>query len=240
MGSSRVPGKTMLPIFENLALLECVVRRFRMTTKVNEVVVATTVERRDDVIANWCEMNSVALFRGSENDVLDRVASAASLHGADVVVQMGADSAYLDFDLIDQLVDVYARGEYDFVCNTLQLTYPLGIYGHIVRAEALFDINKRSDLTIFERTDVTRYIWEHPALYRLLNVRAPEAFTHPELRLTVDYPEDVEQARNVYRHFGGYRFTTAQVLQLYRSNPDVFAKTRGLTQHSAPHLKIAH
>lgn len=237
MGSSRLPGKTLSEVYGGMHLLDCVVHRFQMASKVNEVVVATTVEHGDDVIARWCEMNAVPLFRGSENDVLDRVASAALRYGADVVVQMGADSAYLDFELIDQLVGMYANGDYDFVCNTLELTYPLGIYGHIVRADTLFDVNKRQDLTIQERSDVTRFIWEHPEIYRLLNVSAPAPFRHPELRLTVDYPEDVEQAREVYRHFGGYRFTTAQVLELYRDNPGLFAKTRELAQHSAPHLK---
>ena len=237
MGSSRTPGKTMLSIFQNLTLLECVVRRFQMASRVNDVVVATTIEPKDDVIAHWCDTHGVTFFRGSENDVLDRVAGTALRYGADVVVQMGADSAYLDFELIDQLIDVYANGNYDFVCNTLELTYPLGIYGHIVRADVLHELNKRRDLTVTERTDVTRYVWEHPDRYRLLNVGAPAPLRHPELRLTVDYPEDVEQARAVYRHLGGYQFTTAQVLELYRGKPEIFAKTRGLAQHSAPHFK---
>lgn len=236
MGSSRLPGKTMAPVYNGMPLLECVVRRFRNCSALDDVVVATTVEPGDDAIAEWCEKNGVAFFRGSEDDVLDRVVCAAQKYEADAIVQMGADSAYLDYQLIDQLVGEYRNGDFDFVCNTLKLTYPLGIYGHVVRLEKLAALNLSDDLSEPDRTDVVRYIWEHPESYAILNIEAPEPLRHPELRLTIDYPEDMEQAKSVYAHFGGHLFTTAQVIELSRQKPELFEKTRNLVQQSAPHL----
>lgn len=237
MGSSRLPGKTMMPIHDGMPLLECVVRRFRACRNVDEVVVATTVEKGDDPIADWCTRNQIGVFRGSENDVLSRVAGAVKAFGADIVVQMGADSAYLDFELIDMLVDQYKIGSFDYVCNDLKLSYPLGIYGHVVRSEKLVELSRREDLSPQDRCDVVRYIWEHPEQYRILNIEATDNQRYPELRMTIDYPEDLEQARAVYAHFDDVLFTTDQVLGLYRRQPGLFEKTKKLVQQSAPFLK---
>lgn len=236
MGSSRLPGKTMTPIHGSMPLLECVVRRFRACRTLDDVVVATTVEAGDDVIAEWCGRAGVAVFRGSEDNVLDRVAGAARHHGAEAIVQMGADSAYLDFELIDQLVDLYRGGGYDYVCNDLTLTWPLGIYGHVVTVAALAGVAGRPDLSDADRSDVVRYIFERPDAFRLLNIEAPPDLHVPRLRLTIDYPEDLEQARAVYARLGGHLFTTPQIIALYRDDPALFAGTGALVQHSAPFL----
>ena len=238
MGSSRLPGKTMASVFNGMPLLECVVRRFRACLTLEDVVVATTVERGDDSIAEWCKGNGVPVFRGSEEDVLARIVSTAQRHGADAIVQMGADSAYLDYQLIDQLVEYYRSGSFDYVCNDLKLTYPLGIYGHVVRVEKLTELMQRQDLSDKDRSDVVRYIWEHPVTYAITNIEAPAELCCPELRLTIDYPEDMEQARNVYAHFGSHLFTTAQVIELTHQKPEMFEKTRNLVQQSAPFLTV--
>lgn len=237
MGSSRLPGKTLTRMFQEEVLLGLVVSRFRQCKQVEEVWVATTNSTKDDAIAIWCEKNGVYCCRGSEEDVLDRVANTALSAGADAIVQMGGDSAYLDFELIDSLVKIYKENNYDYVCNDLELTYPLGIYGHVVRVSALVELNTKHDLTDEDREDVVRYFWEHPAEYSLRSISAPSDLYCPELRLTIDYPEDMQQAINVYSHFGNTTFTTTDILKLYRGNPELFSGTKNLVQRSAPFLK---
>jgi len=239
MGSSRLPGKTMMELHDGEPLLACVVRRFRACRTLADVVVATSTEAGDDVIADWCQRNGVSHFRGSEENVLARVAGAAQAFKADAIVQMGADSAYLDFELIDQLVGLYQGGGYDYVCNDLTLTYPLGIYGHVVRVSALQGLLERNDLTEHDRSDVVRFIWEHPELYRRLTIEAPPELARPDLRLTIDYPEDMAQAKALYAHFGGPLFTTPQIIALSQKAPEMFAGTAALVQHSAPFLAKA-
>jgi spore coat polysaccharide biosynthesis protein SpsF len=237
MGSTRTPGKTLIEIFDGISLLGAVCKRFQLCRNIDDVYVATTVEPKDDAIALWCERNSVRYHRGSENNVLDRVVQTALTAGADAIVQMGADSAYLDFELIDYLVSLYRSGSFDYVCNDLELTYPLGIYGHVVRVATLASLNAKDDLTDNDREDVVRYIWEHPQTYGILNITAPPALAYPGLRLTVDYPEDVEQARDIYIKLGRFDFTTSDVVDLYRREPEVFEKTMKLVQKSAPFLR---
>jgi spore coat polysaccharide biosynthesis protein SpsF len=238
MGSSRLPGKTLTQLYDGMSLLECVVKRFKQCKKINDVVVATTTEVGDDLIAEWCEANNISVYRGSENNVLDRVSNTAKEYDANAIVQMGADSAYLDYELIDDMVGHYLNGSFDYVCNDLTLTYPLGIYTHVVSSNKLTEINNKLDLTQEDRDDVVRYIWEHPEQYKIANIEAPIEFQYPQLRLTVDYPEDLEQAKLLYKYFGGFLFTTAQIIDLYKDKPELFAKTMSLKQESAPFIKI--
>jgi spore coat polysaccharide biosynthesis protein SpsF len=197
MGSIRSPGKTLTKIHKDVTLLGVVCRRFLLCNNIDAIYVATTVEPQDDVIAEWCVRNQVSFYRGSENNVLDRVVKTALSANADAVVQMGADSAYLDFELIDQLVLLYKYGDYDFVCNDLELTYPLGIYGHVVNFAKLLELNRNGGLTEQDREDVVSFIVAHPEDYRILNITAPDSKAFPQLRLTVDYPEDIEQAQYI-------------------------------------------
>ncbi len=236
MGSSRLPGKTLKTVYNNITLLECVVSRFKMARSVNDVMVVTTTEKKDDPIVELCIAKNINYSRGSEEDVLDRVASALVAVHADVVVQMGADSPYLDYQLVDQLVGIYLQGNYDYVCNDMELTYPLGIYAHIVSAKKLIELNKRTDISKHDREDVVRYIFEHPEMYRIFNLKATEEFFQPTLRLTVDYPEDFRLAQTLYSHFKG-SFTTSDIIKLHSKEPGIFKEMKDLIQHSAPFLK---
>jgi spore coat polysaccharide biosynthesis protein SpsF len=237
MGSTRSPGKTLTEIYEGVSLLGLVCRRFRLCRNIDDVYVATTVESQDDPIAEWCTRNSVNYYRGSEYNVLDRVVKTSESARADAIVQMGADSAYLDYELIDRLVFLYRPGDYDFVCNDLELTYPLGIYGHVVSVSRLLEINGNNELTDQDREDVISFLLKHPENYRILNITAPDELAYRQLRLTVDYQEDIEQAQNVYSRLKRYDFKTSDIIELYHREPEIFAKTMNLIQNSAPFLR---
>jgi len=237
MGSSRLPEKTLKIVYKDFTLLQLVVDRFRLCKNIDYIVVATTTEPQDDKIALWCEENNVSCYRGSEDNVLDRVVGASMKSKADVIVQMGADSAYLDFELVDELISVYKQGDYDYVCNDIELTYPLGIYAHIVNVKKLIELNKKDSLSLEDREDVVRYIWEHPKEYNIVNIKATEDKNYPNIRLTVDYPEDFELAENIYNYFGRVDFTTKDIIKLYEKNQELFKDVSKLIQHSAPFIK---
>jgi spore coat polysaccharide biosynthesis protein SpsF len=236
MGSSRLPGKTLMPVFGDKTLLELVVERFMRCRKVDEIWVATTTEQADDVITQWCDDRNINCFRGSEEDVLDRVAQTAIQADAEGIVQMGADSVYLDYRLLDELVLYFRSGRYDYVCNDMVLTYPLGIYGHVVKTECLQTINAKSELEPADRENVVRYIWERPLEYSILNVTAPNEISFPGMRLTIDYHDDLTLARQVYRHFNHTAFYTKEIVDLCHSRPEIFQATMGLVQEQAPFL----
>ena len=102
MGSSRLPGKVLLPL-GTLPVLGHVVERCRRSAA-DEVVVATSVDPKDDVLEAWCRRREYPLLRGAEDDVLSRYVAAARLHRADIVVRVTADCPAQDPATMDRVV----------------------------------------------------------------------------------------------------------------------------------------
>jgi len=76
MGSTRLPGKVLKPILGQ-PMLWHIVQRVRWVPDLVEVVVATSNGPGDEPIRRFCREHGIALFAGSENDVLDRFYQAA-------------------------------------------------------------------------------------------------------------------------------------------------------------------
>lgn len=236
MASTRLPGKTMMKVV-NKPILELVVERLRMAKTVDEVVVATTVNPKDDVIVEFCKRKGISYHRGSEEDVLGRVIEAAKKFKGDIIIQSGADNPFYDPNLVDELVKIYKTGKYDYVANDMKLTYPLGVDAHVMSFETLKDVGKKATKPR-ERDDVPRYIWEHPKEYRIFNLEAPKELCRPELRLTLDYEEDLILTRKIYEALypKNPKFTTLDVIKFLDANPSLKEINAHCVQRVAPFL----
>src|ERR1017187_2162462 len=99
MGSNRLPGKSLAEI-ENRPMLWHVIQRVKRATLVDRVVVATSTNTDDDVIADMCRQNGITCYRGSEQDVLDRYYLAARGEKASQIVRITADCPLIDPEVI--------------------------------------------------------------------------------------------------------------------------------------------
>lgn len=238
MFSSRMPGKSLMDI-AGKPLLGRVIDRIRLCKKIGDIIVATSINPLDDAIEAFAMEEGVRCYRGSEEDVLLRVVEAAESAGADVTVQFCGDCPFIDWKLVDELIRVYLENEdADMVTNCLELTYPLGIYSYVVPMPVLRNIEKHAKAAD-EREDTVRYLWEHPREYKLINIKAPEELCRPDLRLTVDYKEDLELARIIYERLFPAKpdFTTIDIIRFLDNNPELKTINHGLIQKSAPHIK---
>ncbi|TWT40405.1 3-deoxy-manno-octulosonate cytidylyltransferase [Phycisphaerae bacterium RAS1] len=209
MGSSRLPGKSLTPILGR-PMLELLIERLRRSRRVQQVVVATTTAPEDAVIQGLAQKLEVGCFRGSSDDVLDRVLQAATRHKADLIVEITGDCPLIDPQIVDQVVETFLRGEYDYVSNTLQRTYPRGLDTQVFPTRVLAEVAALTQDPA-DREHVSLYIYEHPERYRLGNVAAPAELHNPDMRWTVDTPEDLALITSIYE-------------RLYRKNPG-FAST---------------
>lgn len=237
MASTRLPGKTMMDVLGR-PVLDLVVERLSMARSLDQVVVATTLNPQDDVIAHFCQERAISYHRGSEEDVLGRVLETAQKVEADIIVQMGADNPFYDPELVDELVSIFRTGKYDYACNDMELTYPLGVDAHVLSTDLLRDVNSLA-AAAQDREDVTRYIWERPDRYRIFNLRAPKELHRPDLRLTLDYEEDLTLTRKVYEAIypTNPRFTTLDVIRFLDAHPEVVRLNSHCQQHSAPYIR---
>jgi spore coat polysaccharide biosynthesis protein SpsF len=131
MGSSRLPGKVLMPVVGEPLLLR-LVERIKRSQSIDRVIIATTTNSQDDPVARLAESMGCLCFRGSEEDVLGRVVGALRQYDVQVHAEFQGDNALPDPVLIDEVVGYYFEHsqQYDYVTTALKTTYPPGRSGN--------------------------------------------------------------------------------------------------------------
>lgn len=218
MTSTRLPGKVLLPVLGK-PLLAYQLERLRRAKRVDQIVIATTLNATDVPIVELCGQLGVSIFRGSELDVLDRYYQAAKGHGADVVVRVTSDCPVIDPALVDQVIDAYTGGGYDYIANTRERTFPRGMDCEVFSMAALTEAWNEGRLP-YEREHVTPFLYQHPERYRIGNVASGrELGLH---RWTVDTPEDFDLIQRIINTLYPVKpeFTLDDILAEFERHPD--------------------
>jgi len=223
MTSSRLPGKVLKDIGGCPMLLR-VVDRAKQAKNIDIVAVITSMHESDDAIEQCCNENGVQVFRGNLDDVLDRYYQAAIHFQADNIVRITADCPLLDPAISDLVVVTFKNGDYDYVSNTIECTYPDGLDTEVFRFDALKRAWQLANLKS-EREHVTAYIYKHPELFRLGIVMHSEDYS--ELRWTVDNQADLDFVRSVYANFDSNHFGMTEILRFMEEHPEVSSINAG-------------
>ncbi len=229
MGSRRLPGKVLAEV-GGKPMLWYVTQRLRRARTVHDVVVATTTCASDDPVVAFCQRERIPVFRGSEDDVLDRYYRAAQAQGAGAVVRITADCPFIDPGVIDRVVGAYLDGEADYVSNTLTHTFPDGLDTEVFSMAALETAWKEATREP-EREHVTPYL-KLSGRFTVQNVHAEQGDPPPTLRLTVDEPADLEFTRALYALLDGNAgFSVSELAKLLREHPELAALNRSIVRN---------
>jgi spore coat polysaccharide biosynthesis protein SpsF len=221
MGSTRLPGKVMKEIADK-PMLWHVVNRLNYSKLIDKVVVATTDNREDNLIEEFCIDNNVNFYRGSQEDVLDRYYQAAKIYKADIIVRITSDCPLIDPVIVDKVVENYLDHEekVDYVSNILERTYPRGMDVEVFSLRVL-EIAWQKAKEQYQREHVTPFIYENPDAFNLSCMKNERDLSH--LRLTVDEEKDLELVRRIYKNL--YKednvFHLQDIIKLLKSNPEL-------------------
>tara|TARA_X000000950_G_scaffold229307_2_gene277134 strand:- start:2761 stop:3528 length:768 start_codon:yes stop_codon:yes gene_type:complete len=230
MGSSRLPGKVLADICGKPMLL-WQVQRIKKSRLVDNVVVGTSDSNLDDEIALFCKDNEIDCFRGSETDVLNRIASLLRAFKVDVHVECYGDSPLIDPQIIDEFIGYFLKSktEADFFSSSITTTYPPGLEVTVYKSSILLEVDKivSSDDPLREHVgyNITRF----PDRFKIASLSAPTHFFSPETYLEVDTVEDLEVMKLIFKHFlskGQAHFGLSEILTLLKSNLDIADKNR--------------
>jgi spore coat polysaccharide biosynthesis protein SpsF len=223
MGSSRLPGKVLLP-FGATPALELLIERIKTAEKLDEVVVATTEEKSDQAIVELCQKIGVKSFSGSENDVMKRVLDAACHFEADLICELMGDSPFLDPTEINRAISEYQARDCDYLSNFWpQNTYPLGFAVQVYRTDVLTKAETMTQDPV-HRSHVTTFIYQNPDLFKLEGINAPAGCHAPDLRLALDQSEDYEAMQAVFEGINGSEnplFSMEDCVRFLRNNPEI-------------------
>tara|TARA_Y100001960_G_C14779087_1_gene885322 strand:- start:4845 stop:5564 length:720 start_codon:yes stop_codon:yes gene_type:complete len=229
MGSTRLPGKVMMPL-GNRPLLGFLIERLRLCQTIDEVVVATSIENENDVIEEFCANEGIECFRGSEEDVLKRTLGALESVSATIGVEVFGDCPLIDPLIVDELVTRFCDyAKYDFIGNDLRTTYPPGMEVEVFSLQALQDSDCRVPVSDPIREHGTLFIRQNPQLYKVVNREAEGKYRRPEVELEVDSREDLDVVTAIIQHFDPrIDFSLDEILRFLDDNPEIVEINRSV------------
>ncbi len=224
MGSTRLPGKVLLPL-GGMPVLGWVVRAAKAIPGIDAVMLATGDDAANDPVAAWAEEQKLALFRGSESDVLARFVGAARAAQAGIVLRLTADCPFLDPAICGQVLHLVASGTADYASNVDPATWPDGLDCEAFTAKALSAEQLAGQS--YEREHVTPLLRADRQRFR----NAPLVCPLPGLageRWTLDTPEDLVFLRGLTEHLPADRPPSfIEVLSVLREYPDMRRRQAG-------------
>lgn len=188
MGSTRLPGK-ILKTVNGKPLLEYQLERVKQVKNIDQIVIATTIEKQDQPIVDFCESIGVDYYRGSEKDVLSRYYEAGKKFNGDIILRLTSDCPLIDPKTIDVTLQHYLNNTYDYVSNTIVRTFPRGLDTEVFSVDSLHKAYEEATLER-DREHVTSYLYTHPEIFKIGYITSPKDYSAH--RWTVDTIDDFQ------------------------------------------------
>lgn len=229
MTSSRLPGKILMKVLGK-PLLQLMIERVKKAKCIESVVLATTTNKEDDLTVNLGKSLGVKVFRGSEDDVLDRFYRAAKEFGGEHIMRLTGDCPLIDPDFLDELVDFYVAGEYDYASNCIEPTLPDGLDAEIISMKTLGEVHQKAQLAS-QREHVTLYVRDNEQNFKIGSWKFHHDFSN--LRWTVDNCEDFELVEAILKRICKAKpnFSMLDVIRFLENNPQLQDKNAHLTRN---------
>lgn len=200
IGSTRLPGKMVLPI-ENKPALKHTIERLKKTT-IENIIIATSVNAEDDAIADIANSEKILLYRGSQENVLDRYYQASIVYDIDQIIRICGDGVMMDPGIVDEIYRFYRENNFDYVSNnkppSFQTGYEVEVFSSSALKEAWKDADKPQHLE-----HVTPYIWMNENKFKIGNYM---------------FKEDVSRYQCALNNESDYKFIKAVFSELYSLN----------------------
>tara|TARA_B100000963_G_scaffold296499_1_gene267652 strand:- start:1437 stop:2177 length:741 start_codon:yes stop_codon:yes gene_type:complete len=221
MTSSRLPGKVLFKA-AGITMIEHLVRRLKAVKSIDQIVLATTINDEDLPLIALAKELKISFFRGSEENVMERVIGAAKSVNATVIVEITGDCPIIDPEIVEQTIRMFKGHKADYVSNALLRSYPDGMDTQVFRLDTL----ERSAAMTNDPLDhehVTLHIRNNPQIFSQVHLLAPPEIHWPELGLTLDEFNDYILLKKIIEHFfnkNNQLFSCTDVVRLLRMHPE--------------------
>lgn len=195
-GSKRLPNKILMKV-NNTPLLKIHLDRLSKSKRVDKIIVATTNNKEDDIIENNAKEWGYEVFRGSENDVLDRFYQAVKYFKPTWIVRVTSDCPLIDSSLVDKVIELTQIGDKDYGSNIIDETFPDGQDVEVFKFSALENAWENA-IKSSDREHVTPFIRNNSFLkkgniFSALSYR--NDIDYSKVRMTIDMQCDFELIR---------------------------------------------
>lgn len=217
INSKRLPKKVTYKI-NNKTILDYVILQTKKIINIDKIVVATTNNKRDDIINKICIKNNVSCFRGSESNVLSRYYEAASRYKFDHIIRVTADCPLIDPTILNKLIFKYLNAKVDFAHTGP--SFAEGLDAEIFSYRTLKKCYQYSNLNS-EKEHVTLYIHNNRQQFKILTLRRNRF--EGNFRFTLDTKEDLIVIKKIINYFkNNENFNSKDIINYLRTNKKVY------------------
>ena len=233
MSSSRLPGKIMLDLAGKPVLWH-VFHRLKKSRRINQIILATTTDSEDDVLADYARANGVDVVRGSRDNVLSRFAMAVDQYDPDYIVRVTSDCPTLDPKIIDRLIDVLIEEQGDYCGWNPPATTLHGGFEPVSRRLFQRIVDEGADHPVAQE-HVIGYLSVNPDIGTFVGTPAPSNHVFERARMWLDTPVDLEFLRTIYARTGAEpgEIEIDDVATLLRNDPSISAINAHVHQKQA-------
>lgn len=227
MNSNRLPGKILMKV-NNKPMIDYLINRLKKINNLDEIVISTTKNKKDDVLIKHCIKKNYKYFRGSEKNVLKRVYQTAKKYKGTIILFITGDCPIIDVKIIRKILNFYLinKKKFDYVGNAFIRSFPDGMDAHVFSFSTL-EKNYKLVKTSLEKEHVTLGIRSRPKKFRIKNIIASKTQFWPELGLTLDEKSDFDLIKKIILYFKKskkYFFTCREILNLLRTKKREWVK----------------
>jgi spore coat polysaccharide biosynthesis protein SpsF len=217
--STRLYAKP-LQLVGDKTILEHLISQIQMVSRIDDIILAISEKAENAAFVNIAERWGLDYVLGDEEDGLDRMIKAAEFARADTIFRTTTENPFLYIDNLNELIETHLhRGADLAVCENL----PDGAFAEIIELSALKQSYREGE-DRHRSAWISLYINENPHKFNIVKVLPPEEVRRPEIRLTVDYPEDLIVMRTIYEAFDGKMpIPISSIIRFLDEHPEVKA-----------------
>ncbi len=201
MDSERLPGKVIMKI-GNKPLIAHIVERLSLSKYIRNIIVATTEDSVSDIQEALQGYDYVKFFLGSKKNVLERYFLAAKNFGSKIIIRATGDNPLVCPEFLDKALELHFDAEADL---THYLGIPLGTGVEIINKEALF-LTYKNTRSPYDQEHVTPFIYKNRDSFKVLEPLSSGLYYAPEIRVTVDIPEDIARVRKIFDYYENKKY----------------------------------
>ena len=226
-GSTRLPGKVMMKADDKLLMIDYVINQLKHSKLHDEIVIATTDLKQDDVIFDYVTNRNIPCFRGDEKNVLGRHYQCAKKYAFSTIVRIPSDKPLIDPTIVDSVIEKFQSNSYDYLSNffidvndndRFIPSYPSGTEVEIFSFTALETVWKNAT-SEHDKEHVTPYIYTQPEKFKIFTLKSEKDLS--QFRWALDYENDLKLIRAIISKIQKRPILMNDILELFEEEPDL-------------------
>jgi spore coat polysaccharide biosynthesis protein SpsF len=226
-GSTRLPGKVMMKADDKLLMVDYVINQLKHSKLHDEIVIATTDLKQDDVIFDYVTNRNIPCFRGDEKNVLERHYQCAKKYAFSTIVRIPSDKPLIDPTIVDSVIEKFQSNSYDYISNfsvdvndndRFIPSYPSGTEVEIFSFTTLETAWKNAT-SEHDKEHVTPYIYTQPEKFKIFTLKSEKNLS--QFRWALDYENDLKLIRSIISKITKRPILMNDILELFEQEPDL-------------------